>query len=57
MATGLLETGPKLNWTRDNKIYDRYCHGMIELVKVHRKDQSVKDFTCFYCFGQFRVFL
>ena len=24
MATGLLETGPKLNWTRDNKIFDRY---------------------------------
>ena len=24
MATGLLEIGPKLNWTRDNKIFDRY---------------------------------
>ena len=24
MATGLLETGPRLNWTRDNKILDRY---------------------------------
>ena len=24
MATGLLETGPKLDWTRDNKICDRY---------------------------------
>ena len=24
MATGLLETGPKLNWTRDDKIFDRY---------------------------------
>ena len=24
MATGLLETGPKLNWTRDNKIFDHY---------------------------------
>ena len=24
MATGLLETGPKLNWTRDNKIFDLY---------------------------------
>ena len=24
MATGLLETCPKLNWTRDNKIFDRY---------------------------------
>ena len=24
MATGLLETGPKLYWTRDNKIFDRY---------------------------------
>ena len=24
MATGLLETGPKLNWTRDNKIFDCY---------------------------------
>ena len=24
MATGLLETGPKLDWTRDNKIFDRY---------------------------------
>ena len=23
MATGLLETGPKLDWTRDNKIFDR----------------------------------
>ena len=22
MATGLLETGPKLDWTRDNKIFD-----------------------------------
>ena len=21
MATGLLETGPKLDWTRDNKIF------------------------------------
>ena len=25
--------------------HQRYCHGMTELVKVHRKDQSVKDFT------------
>ena len=24
MAIGMLETGPKLNWTRDNKIFDRY---------------------------------
>ena len=24
MATGLLETGPKLDWTRDNKIFDSY---------------------------------
>ena len=24
MATGLLETGPKLDWTRDNKSFDRY---------------------------------
>ena len=24
MATGLLETGPKLDWTRDNKIFYRY---------------------------------
>ena len=24
MATNLLETGPKLDWTRDNKIFDRY---------------------------------
>ena len=24
MATGLLETGPKLDWTRENKIFDRY---------------------------------
>ena len=24
MATGLLETGPKFNWTRDNKIFDCY---------------------------------
>ena len=24
MATGLLETGPKLDWTRDHKIFDRY---------------------------------
>ena len=24
MATALLETGPKLDWTRDNKIFDRY---------------------------------
>ena len=24
MATGLLETGPKLDLTRDNKIFDRY---------------------------------
>ena len=24
MATGLLETGPRLDWTRDNKIFDRY---------------------------------
>ena len=24
MATGLLETGPKLDWTRDNKIFDHY---------------------------------
>ena len=24
MATGWLETGPKLHWTRDNKIFDRY---------------------------------
>ena len=25
MASSLLETGPKMDWTRDNKIYDRYC--------------------------------
>ena len=24
MAKGLLETGPKLDWTRDNKIFDHY---------------------------------
>ena len=24
MSTGLLETGPKLDWTRDNKIFDHY---------------------------------
>ena len=24
MATGLLETGPKFDWTRDNKIFDHY---------------------------------
>ena len=24
MATGLLETGPKLDWTRDSKNFDRY---------------------------------
>ena len=24
MSTGLLETGPKLDWTRDNKIFDCY---------------------------------
>ena len=24
MATGLLETGPKLDWTRDNKIFDHF---------------------------------
>ena len=24
MAMGMLETGPKLDWTRDNKIFDRY---------------------------------
>ena len=27
-----------------------YCHGMTESVKVHRKDQSVKDFTSKYLF-------
>ena len=24
MPTGILETGPKLDWTRDNKIFDCY---------------------------------
>ena len=24
MAMGMLETGPKLNWTRNNKIFGRY---------------------------------
>ena len=24
MAMGMLETGPKLDWTRDNKIFDRF---------------------------------
>ena len=24
MAMGMLETGPKLDWTRDNKICDQY---------------------------------
>ena len=24
MAMGLLESGPKFNWTRDNKIFDRF---------------------------------
>ena len=34
MATGLLETGPKLDWTRDNKIFDRYqiCKEKVELI-------------------------
>ena len=24
MAMGLLESGPKFDWTRDNKIFDRF---------------------------------
>ena len=24
MAMGMLESGPKLDWTRDNKIFDQY---------------------------------
>ena len=33
------------------------CHGMTELVKVHKKDQSVKDFTSKCLFLLFRVIL
>ena len=34
-----------------------YCHGMTESVKVHRKDQSVKDFTSKCLFLLFCVIL
>ena len=47
MATGLLETGPKLDWTRDNKIFDRYqirkekvekiYHQLLKKVLLNRK--------------------
>ena len=41
-------------------VEDIKCHGMTQLVKVHRKDQSVKislQNGYFYYFGQFRVIL
>ena len=52
----LLSMGGFMGWWVDGwghvmwfclHIYDlwRYCHGMTESVKVHRKDQLVKDFT------------
>ena len=46
MATGLLETGPKLDWTRDNKIFDRYqiwkekvefSHQLLKKVLLNRR--------------------
>ena len=37
MATGLLETGPKLDWTRDNKIFDL-------LPDLERKEKSRINF-------------
>ena len=48
-----------LNYFADTiKVNSQYiCHGITESVKVYRKDQSVEDFTYFYYFGQFCVFL
>ena len=42
MATGLLETGPKLDWTRDNKIFDRYQIGKekVELIFSSALEES-----------------
>ena len=42
MATGLLETGPKLDWTRDNKIFDRYqiWKEKVELIFSSALEQS-----------------
>ena len=42
MATGLLETGPKLDWTRDNKIFDRYqiWKEKVELIFLSALEES-----------------
>ena len=42
MATGLLETGPKLDWTRDNKIFDHYqiCKEKVELIFSSALEES-----------------
>ena len=45
MATGLLETGPKLDWTRDNKIFDRYqiWKEKVELIFSSALESSAKQ--------------
>ena len=45
MATGLLETGPKLDWTRDNKIFDRYqiWKEKVELIFSSALEESSKQ--------------
>ena len=50
MATGLLETGPKLDWTRDNKIFDRYqiWKEKVELIFSSALEESSAKQKVFY---------
>ena len=43
MATGLLEIGPKLNWTWDNKIFDRYQIWKEKVELIFRSESSTKQ--------------
>ena len=57
MATGLLETGPKLNWTRDNKIFDCYqiWKEKVELIfSSALEESSSKQKVSYlrYCMGE-----
>ena len=59
----LIEIGPKMDWTRDNKIYDRYLlwKDKVEITSVqflqmqlHNKGQDILDSTTHQKMGFYR---
>ena len=57
MATGLLETGPKLDWTRDNKIFDCYqiWKEKVELIFSSALEESSSKQKVFFFFFFFLI--